>query len=69
MPPFDDYEIRGNKTETTGEIGNAVPVTLAQRLVESLLSDSEPALNDYIDHEPVIVRHSRDIRSPAASDD
>jgi DNA (cytosine-5)-methyltransferase 1 len=51
----DDYEIRGNKTETTKQIGNAVPVTLAQRLVESLLSSSEPALTDYIDHEPATV--------------
>ncbi|GGM52262.1 hypothetical protein GCM10009006_36780 [Haloarcula argentinensis] len=50
-----DYEIRGNKTETTEQIGNAVPVTLAQRLVESLLSGSEPALTDYVDSEPATV--------------
>jgi DNA (cytosine-5)-methyltransferase 1 len=62
----DDYEIRGNKTETTKQIGNAVPVTLAQRLVESLLSNSEPALTDYIDHEPATVETGR---SSVASDD
>lgn len=47
----DDYEIRGTKTDTTRQIGNAVPVNLAQTLVESLLSETMPALKDYIDNE------------------
>ncbi|MFT4920900.1 MAG: DNA (cytosine-5)-methyltransferase 1 [Haloarculaceae archaeon] len=45
----DDYEIHGTKTDTTRQIGNAVPVNLAQNLVESLLSQTMPALKDYID--------------------
>ena len=64
----DDYEIRGNKTETTRQIGNAVPVTLAKRLVESLLSSSEPALTDYVETEPATVGLSA-ICSSAADDD
>jgi DNA (cytosine-5)-methyltransferase 1 len=47
----DDYEIPGTKTDTTRQIGNAVPVNLAQTLVESLLSETMPALKDYIDNE------------------
>lgn len=44
----DDYEITGTKRDTTRQIGNAVPVTLAQRLVESLLADRLPSLTDYL---------------------
>ncbi|MBX0288457.1 DNA cytosine methyltransferase [Halomicroarcula sp. F28] len=64
----DDYEIRGNKTETTRQIGNAVPVTLAQRLVESLLSSSVPALTDYVDQE-LATTQSVPARSSTAGDD
>ena len=44
----DDYEILGNKRDTTRQIGNAVPVNLAQSLVESLLESSTPSLTDYL---------------------
>ena len=40
----DDYEFVGNKTEVTEQIGNAVPVNLAQSLVEHLLIDTSPSL-------------------------
>ena len=62
----DEYETRETKTETTEQIGNAVPVTWAQRLVESLLLSSEPVLTDYIYPEPVTVETGR---SSVASDD
>jgi DNA (cytosine-5)-methyltransferase 1 len=45
----EDYDILGNKRDTTKQIGNAVPVNLAQSLVESLLGDRLPALTDYVD--------------------
>lgn len=48
----DDYEFAGTKTDTTEQIGNAVPVNLAQSLVESLLESELPALTDYLDDEP-----------------
>jgi DNA (cytosine-5)-methyltransferase 1 len=48
----DDYEIRGTKTDTTRQIGNAVPVNLAQTLIESLLGQTLPALTDYIENNP-----------------
>jgi len=47
----DDYEILGNKRDTTRQIGNAVPVNLAQSLVESLLESTTPSLTDYLDTE------------------
>jgi DNA (cytosine-5)-methyltransferase 1 len=48
----DNYEIRGTKTDTTRQIGNAVPVNLAQTLIESLLGQTLPALTDYIENNP-----------------
>jgi len=48
----DEYEFSGTKTDTTEQIGNAVPVNLAQSLVESLLESELPALTDYLDEEP-----------------
>jgi len=47
FPP--EYEFAGTKTETVEQIGNAVPVTLAGKLVESLLESSAPALTDYFE--------------------
>ncbi|EMA54346.1 DNA cytosine methyltransferase, partial [Halococcus salifodinae] len=41
------YEIAGNKTETTKQIGNAVPVNLATALCEQLLSKRDPTLFSY----------------------
>jgi len=49
----DDYEIRGTKTDTTRQIGNAVPVNLAQNLVESLLGETLQALTDYSQNDSV----------------
>jgi len=43
-----EYDFAGTKTETVEQIGNAVPVTLAQRLVESLLASTTPSLTDYL---------------------
>lgn len=45
FPP--DYEIVGNKRETTEQIGNAVPVGLAQSLCECLLVDDAPDLRSF----------------------
>jgi DNA (cytosine-5)-methyltransferase 1 len=50
----EDYEFAGTKTETVEQIGNAVPVNLAQNLVESLLADTTPALTDYLDRGPAV---------------
>jgi DNA (cytosine-5)-methyltransferase 1 len=61
----DDYEIRGTKTDTTRQIGNAVPVNLAQTLVESLLSETMPALIDYVDNELLRSTDTRGRRQPA----
>ena len=40
----ESYEIAGNKTETTKQIGNAVPVNLARSLCEQVLSERDPTL-------------------------
>ena len=45
----DDYEFVGNKTETIEQIGNAVPVNLAQALCERLLAGRDPTLLTYTD--------------------
>ena len=45
FPP--DYEILGNKTETTEQIGNAVPVNLARSLCEQVLSERDPTLQSF----------------------
>jgi DNA (cytosine-5)-methyltransferase 1 len=45
----DDYAFAGTKTETVEQIGNAVPVNLAQSLVESLLASTNPSLTDYFE--------------------
>lgn len=42
-----DYEIRGNKTETVKQIGNAVPVHLARALCRQLLVGDAPSLMSY----------------------
>jgi len=41
------YEFAGNKTETTEQIGNAVPVNLAKALVKKVLTGEERSLNSY----------------------
>jgi DNA (cytosine-5)-methyltransferase 1 len=43
----DDYEFAGNKTETTKQIGNAVPVNLSKALTKQLLVGQEPSLNTF----------------------
>lgn len=45
FPP--DYEFAGNKTETTEQIGNAVPVTLARALIREVLTADKPSLTTY----------------------
>ncbi|OYR63228.1 DNA cytosine methyltransferase, partial [Halorubrum ezzemoulense] len=42
-----DYEFAGNKTETTKQIGNAVPVNLAKALTKQLLVGDEPSLQTF----------------------
>jgi DNA (cytosine-5)-methyltransferase 1 len=44
-----EYEFVGNKTETIEQIGNAVPVNLAQALCERLLTGRDPTLLTYTD--------------------
>jgi DNA (cytosine-5)-methyltransferase 1 len=44
-----DYEFAGNKTETTEQIGNAVPVNLASALCKKLLTGEEPTLGTFTD--------------------
>jgi DNA (cytosine-5)-methyltransferase 1 len=63
----DNYEIRGTKTDTTRQIGNAVPVNLAQTLVESLLRETLPALTDYIKNnsDPVEATVGSNTRPPS----
>ncbi|MBX0323859.1 DNA (cytosine-5-)-methyltransferase [Halomicroarcula sp. F13] len=46
FPP--DYEFAGNKTETTKQIGNAVPVNLGKALVKQLLLPTDqPAISQW----------------------
>ena len=45
----DEYDFAGTKTDTTEQIGNAVPVNLARALVTSLLRSTRPSLRDYLD--------------------
>lgn len=45
----DDYDFAGTKTEVKEQIGNAVPVNLAQSLVERLLVGDDPTLAAYSD--------------------
>jgi DNA (cytosine-5)-methyltransferase 1 len=45
FPP--EYDFAGNKTETTKQIGNAVPVNLAKALTKQLLTGEEPSLGTY----------------------
>jgi DNA (cytosine-5)-methyltransferase 1 len=47
-----DYEFCGTQTETTEQIGNAVPVNLAQALCERLLEGDDPTLCSYTDDPP-----------------
>ncbi|PSQ48334.1 cytosine methyltransferase, partial [Halobacteriales archaeon SW_6_65_15] len=49
-----DYEIVGNKTETTKQIGNAVPVNLAKALCRTLLTGDAPSLQTYTSTEGVV---------------
>jgi DNA (cytosine-5)-methyltransferase 1 len=51
----EDYEIAGTKPERTEQIGNAVPVTLAKALVESLLTDALSTLMDYVESDTAAV--------------
>lgn len=39
-----DYEISGNKTDRTSQIGNAVPVNLAKALCKHVLTATDPSL-------------------------
>jgi DNA (cytosine-5)-methyltransferase 1 len=44
----EDYDFAGDtKADVTEQIGNAVPVTLASRLVEHLLTSGDPSLSTY----------------------
>lgn len=43
----DDYEFAGNKTETTKQIGNAVPVNLAKALCKTILTGEQPSLQSF----------------------
>lgn len=43
----DDYAFAGNKTETTEQIGNAVPVNLARSLCRTLLAGEQPTLERF----------------------
>lgn len=43
----DDYHFVGNKTETTEQIGNSVPVNLATALIRKLLTGEEPSLSTF----------------------
>lgn len=45
FPP--DYRFRGNKTETIEQIGNAVPVHLAESLCERLIAGDVPTVDSY----------------------
>ncbi|WP_330633777.1 DNA cytosine methyltransferase [Halocatena halophila] len=47
----DDYQFSGNKTETTKQIGNAVPVNLAKALCKTLLTGEQPSLQTFADQE------------------
>ncbi|MDL5361368.1 DNA cytosine methyltransferase [Halalkalicoccus sp. NIPERK01] len=51
----DDVEFVGNKTETIEQIGNAVPVNLAQSLCEQLLLEGDPTLRSFTDSDPIEV--------------
>lgn len=51
FPP--DYEIVGNKTETTKQIGNAVPVNLATALCKQVLIGNEPSLQTFTSAENI----------------
>lgn len=51
----DDHEFAGTKTETVEQIGNAVPVNLAETLVASLLKSSRPALTDYLEGDGAVA--------------
>jgi len=44
-----DYAFAGTKTETVKQIGNAVPVHLAQSLCEEVLIGEQPTLDSYDD--------------------
>jgi DNA (cytosine-5)-methyltransferase 1 len=49
FPP--EYAFSGNKTETTKQIGNAVPVNTAKALTKQLLLNHQPDLHGYADEE------------------
>ncbi|NLV14334.1 DNA cytosine methyltransferase [Haloarcula argentinensis] len=52
----EDYEFAGNKTETTKQIGNAVPVNLGKALVKQLLVPSDqPAISQWEGDRPAIA--------------
>lgn len=53
FPP--GYEFAGNKTETVEQIGNAVPVHLAESLCERLLVGDDPTLKTFTSGEGVAV--------------
>lgn len=50
-----EYEFAGNKTETVEQIGNAVPVHLAESLVERLLVGNDPTLETFTAGEETTV--------------
>jgi len=46
---FEDYAFAGNKTETVKQIGNAVPVNLAESLCTQLLTGTSPTIDHFTD--------------------
>jgi len=51
----EDYDFAGNKTETTKQIGNAVPVNLGKALVKQLLLPSDqPAISQWEGDQPAV---------------
>ncbi|WP_394295362.1 DNA cytosine methyltransferase [Haloferax sulfurifontis] len=49
----EEYELVGNKTQVTKQIGNAVPVNLAKNLVNQLLTGDAPSLHTFANEQGV----------------
>jgi len=64
-----DYEFVGNKTETTEQIGNAVPVSLAKSLCKHLLTSHDPTLFSFTDGETPAAGRPQDTPTGRADSD